>query len=114
MPITLGVHDNHYCSANPRFIAVVTECSGGGSFVILPIHHVCNSPSPSSLIDTSGTRLNCSVPQTGRVDPQHPRVCGHTARVLDVKWNPFDDHCIASCSEDGTVRTLPSFCSCSE
>ncbi|XP_074480798.1 coronin-2A isoform X3 [Sebastes fasciatus] len=42
--------------------------------------------------------------QTGRVDPQHPRVCGHSARVLDVKWNPFDDHCIASCSEDCTVK----------
>lgn len=44
--------------------------------------------------------------QTGRMDPQHPRVCGHRGRVLDVKWNPFDDHCIASCSEDCTVRIL--------
>ncbi|TMS01859.1 Coronin-2A, partial [Larimichthys crocea] len=41
---------------------------------------------------------------TGRVDPQHPRVCGHSGRVLDVKWNPFNDHCIASCSEDCTVK----------
>uniref|UniRef100_A0A3B5AAZ6 Coronin n=1 Tax=Stegastes partitus TaxID=144197 RepID=A0A3B5AAZ6_9TELE len=80
VPITRSVHDNHYCSANPCFIAVVTECAGGGSFLVLPIHH------------------------TGRVDPQHPRVCGHSARVLDVKWNPFDDHCIASCSEDCTVK----------
>lgn len=37
------------------------------------------------------------------MDPQHPRVCGHRGRVLDVKWNPFDDHCVASCSEDCTV-----------
>uniref|UniRef100_A0A667Y7T3 Coronin n=1 Tax=Myripristis murdjan TaxID=586833 RepID=A0A667Y7T3_9TELE len=80
VPITRSVHDNHYCAANPCFIAVVTECGGGGSFLVLPIHH------------------------TGRVDPQHPRVCGHSARVLDVKWNPFDDHCIASCSEDCTVK----------
>ncbi|KAI3375990.1 hypothetical protein L3Q82_016521, partial [Scortum barcoo] len=80
VPITRSVHDNHYCSANPLFIAVVTECAGGGSFVVLPIHH------------------------TGRVDPQYPRVCGHSGRVLDVKWNPFDDHCIASCSEDCTVK----------
>uniref|UniRef100_A0A3Q1ISE5 Coronin n=1 Tax=Anabas testudineus TaxID=64144 RepID=A0A3Q1ISE5_ANATE len=80
VPITRSVHDNHYCSANPCFIAVVTECAGGGSFIVLPIHH------------------------TGRVDPQHPRVCGHNGRVLDVKWNPFDDHCIASCSEDCTVK----------
>uniref|UniRef100_A0A7N8YHF1 Coronin n=1 Tax=Mastacembelus armatus TaxID=205130 RepID=A0A7N8YHF1_9TELE len=80
VPITRSVHDNHYCSANPCFIAVVTECAGGGSFLVLPVHH------------------------TGRVDPQHPRVCGHSGRVLDVKWNPFDDHCIASCSEDCTVK----------
>ncbi|XP_070785777.1 coronin-2A [Enoplosus armatus] len=80
VPITRSVHDNHYCSANPCFIAVVTECAGGGSFLVLPIHH------------------------TGRVDPQHPRVCGHSGRVLEVKWNPFDDHCIASCSEDCTVK----------
>ncbi|KAM6959782.1 coronin-2A [Tautogolabrus adspersus] len=80
VPVTRSVHDNHYCSANPCFIAVVTECAGGGSFLVLPIHH------------------------TGRVDPQHPRVCGHSGRVLDVKWNPFDDHCIASCSEDCTVK----------
>uniref|UniRef100_A0A8D3C0L8 Coronin n=1 Tax=Scophthalmus maximus TaxID=52904 RepID=A0A8D3C0L8_SCOMX len=80
VPITRSVHDNHHCSANPCFIAVVTECAGGGSFLVLPVHH------------------------TGRVDPQHPRVCGHSGRVLDVKWNPFDDHCIASCSEDCTVK----------
>ncbi|XP_061566789.1 coronin-2B-like [Cololabis saira] len=80
VPITWSVHDNHYCSANPCFIAVVTECAGGGSFVVLPIYH------------------------TGRVDPLHPRVCGHSGRVLDVKWNPFDDYCIASCSEDCTVK----------
>ncbi|KAM9837047.1 coronin-2A [Aulostomus maculatus] len=78
--ITRSVHDNHYCSANPCFIAVVTECAGGGSFIVLPIY------------------------LTGRVDPLHPRVCGHRGRVLDVKWNPFDDHCIASCSEDCTVK----------
>uniref|UniRef100_A0A3Q3EWL6 Coronin n=1 Tax=Kryptolebias marmoratus TaxID=37003 RepID=A0A3Q3EWL6_KRYMA len=80
VPITRSVHDNHYCSANPCFVAVVTECAGGGSFLVLPIHH------------------------TGRVEPHHPRVCGHSGRVLDVKWNPFDDFCIASCSEDCTVK----------
>ncbi|KAM9717525.1 LOW QUALITY PROTEIN: coronin-2A-like [Menidia menidia] len=80
VPITRSVHDNHFCSANPCFIAVVTECAGGGAFLVLPIRH------------------------RGRVDPQHPRVCGHGGRVLDVKWNPFDDLCVASCSEDCTVK----------
>uniref|UniRef100_A0A8C5HMR3 Coronin n=1 Tax=Gouania willdenowi TaxID=441366 RepID=A0A8C5HMR3_GOUWI len=80
VPITGSVHDNHFCSANPSFIAIVTESVGGGSFLVLPIN------------------------QTGRVDPRHPRVSGHSGPVLDVKWNPFDDHCVASCSEDCTVR----------
>ncbi|CAL1590260.1 unnamed protein product [Knipowitschia caucasica] len=80
LPITRSVHDTHCCTVNPAFIAVVTECSGGGAFLVLPIN------------------------DTGRVDPLQPRVCGHRAQVLDVKWNPFDDHCIASCSEDCTVK----------
>ncbi|XP_066526830.1 coronin-2B [Hoplias malabaricus] len=80
LPITRGVHDNHCCAVNPRFIAVVTECAGGGAFIVIPIR------------------------RTGRVDPHHPRVCGHRARVLDVKWDPFNDHRIASCSEDCTVK----------
>lgn len=41
--------------------------------------------------------------QTGKVDPHHPKVSGHRGNVLDIKWNPFDDFCIASCSEDNTV-----------
>ena len=44
--------------------------------------------------------------QTGKVDPHHPRVSGHRGNVLDIKWNPFNDYCIASCSEDATVRCL--------
>ena len=35
-----------------------------------------------------------------------PKVCGHRAPVTDIKWNPFDDHVIASCSEDTTVILL--------
>lgn len=46
------------------------------------------------------------VLQKGRVDPHHPRVCGHSAQVLDVKWDPFDDQRIASCSEDCTVGSF--------
>ncbi|XP_033869514.1 coronin-2A-like isoform X1 [Acipenser ruthenus] len=80
VPITKSVHDSHFCTVNPRFIAVVTECAGGGAFLIIPIH------------------------QTGKIDPHHPRVCGHRGNVLDIKWNPFDDFSIASGSEDSTVK----------
>ncbi|XP_044295621.1 coronin-2A [Varanus komodoensis] len=80
VPITQSVHDNHFCAVNPRFIAVVTECVGGGAFLVIPIN------------------------QTGKLDPHYPRICGHRGNVLDIKWNPFDDFVIASCSEDATVK----------
>ncbi|KAB1280012.1 Coronin-2A [Camelus dromedarius] len=79
VPITRSVHDNHFCAVNPHFIAVVTECAGGGAFLVIPLH------------------------QTGKLDPHYPKVCGHRGNVLDIKWNPFDDFEIASCSEDATV-----------
>ncbi|GCC29594.1 coronin-2B-like [Chiloscyllium punctatum] len=80
VPITKSVQDNYFCSVNPKFIAVVTECAGGGAFYIIPIG------------------------QTGKVDPLQPKVCGHRGNVLDIKWNPFDDYIIASSSEDSTVK----------
>uniref|UniRef100_A0A8C1WFY9 Coronin n=2 Tax=Cyprinus carpio TaxID=7962 RepID=A0A8C1WFY9_CYPCA len=80
VPITSSVHDNHLCAVNPRFIAVITECAGGGAFLVLSINH------------------------TGKVDPHHPKVSGHRSNVLDIKWNPFNDFSIASCSEDTTVK----------
>ncbi|XP_036859993.2 coronin-2A isoform X2 [Manis javanica] len=80
VPITHSVHDNHFCAVNPHFIAVVTECAGGGAFLVIPLH------------------------QTGKLDPHYPKVCGHKGNVLDIKWNPFDDFEIASCSEDAMIK----------
>ncbi|KAG8130318.1 hypothetical protein E2320_017123 [Naja naja] len=80
VPITHSVYDNQFCAVNPRFIAVVTECAGGGAFLVIPIS------------------------QVGKLDPHYPRICGHKGNVLDIKWNPFDDFVIASCSEDTTVK----------
>ncbi|MGH0164652.1 UNVERIFIED_CONTAM: hypothetical protein FKN15_047945, partial [Acipenser sinensis] len=42
---------------------------------------------------------------TGRIDPHYPKVCGHQGNVLDIKWNPFIDNIIASCSEDTSHST---------
>lgn len=44
VPITRSVHDNQLCAVNPRFLAVITECAGGGAFLVLPIHHVRPAP----------------------------------------------------------------------
>uniref|UniRef100_A0A8B9LDY2 Coronin n=1 Tax=Astyanax mexicanus TaxID=7994 RepID=A0A8B9LDY2_ASTMX len=80
IPITKNVHDNHFCAVNSKFLAIVTESAGGGSFIVIP------------------------VAQAGRIDPHHPKVCGHQGNVLDIKWNPFHENIIASCSEDSSVR----------
>ena len=44
--------------------------------------------------------------QTGRVDTNQAKVAGHRSRVLDIKWNPFDENLIASASEDCTIKVI--------
>ncbi|CAF3487970.1 unnamed protein product [Adineta steineri] len=78
--ITRNAHDGSFCAVNSKFLAIVTETSGGGSFLVLLLSEV------------------------GRIDVDHPRIRGHRAPVVDLKFNPFNDHEIASCSDDGTVK----------
>ncbi|XP_011303428.1 coronin-2B-like isoform X3 [Fopius arisanus] len=78
--ITKNAHDSQFCAVNPKFIAIVTEVAGGGAFLVIPLDN------------------------TGRLDFNANRVTGHTGPVLDIKWNPFNDNVIASCSDDCTVK----------
>lgn len=78
--ITKNAHDSQFCAVNPKFVAVVTEVAGGGAFIVIPI--------------------DC----TGRLDFNASRVTGHTGPILDIKWNPFNDNVIASCSDDCTIK----------
>jgi len=78
--LTRNAQDGHYCAVNPKFLAVVVEVGGGGSFVVLPLE------------------------KCGRVDYNVWKVTGHAGPVLDVKWNPFNDNIIASASEDCQIR----------
>ncbi|KAI4821194.1 hypothetical protein KUCAC02_029136, partial [Chaenocephalus aceratus] len=71
--------DSSFCAVNPKFVALIIEASGGGAFLVLPLH------------------------KTGRIDKSYPTVCGHTGPVLDIDWCPHNDHVIASGSEDCTV-----------
>ncbi|XP_038078174.1 LOW QUALITY PROTEIN: coronin-2B-like [Patiria miniata] len=80
IPITKNSHDGFFCAVNPKFVAVVLECQGGGAFLVVPIDRF------------------------GRQDALNNRLSGHKGPVLDIKWNPFNDNEIASCSEDGTVK----------
>ncbi|CAN7983294.1 unnamed protein product, partial [Ixodes hexagonus] len=80
LKITKNAHDGYFCAVNPKFLAVVTETAGGGSFLVVPIE------------------------STGRVEVSAGKVTGHKGPVLDLKWNPFNDNVIASCSDDCTVK----------
>ena len=82
--------------ANPQYISVNWEASGGGAFAVIPIN------------------------EKGRLPEQLPLFRGHTAVVLDTDWykppvthcfanaqiaprSPFNDSLIASGSDDGKV-----------
>ncbi|KRZ91380.1 Coronin-2A [Trichinella sp. T8] len=71
---------NSFCAVNPKFISFVLDVSGGGAFQVVPLK------------------------RTGRIDCVYGRMNGHRGPVSDLKFNPFNDNVLASCSEDSTVR----------
>jgi len=38
--ITRSSWDSTFCSVNPKYLAVITEAAGGGSFLVLPLEKV--------------------------------------------------------------------------
>ncbi|EQL38355.1 hypothetical protein RJZ56_002751 [Blastomyces dermatitidis] len=77
--ISKNAWDTNLVKANPKYISVNWETSGGGAFAVLPID------------------------ETGKAPDRFPLFRGHTAVVLDTDWNPFNDSLIASGSDDGKV-----------
>jgi len=49
-------------------------------------------------------KLSACHLQVGRVDVHAGRVTGHKGQIYDIKWSPFNDNLIASCSDDNTVK----------
>ncbi|KAF2277960.1 actin-binding protein-like protein [Westerdykella ornata] len=77
--ISKNAWDTNLIKANPEYISVNWEASGGGAFAVIPIN------------------------EKGRLPEQIPLFRGHTAAVLDTDWSPFNDSLIASASDDGKV-----------
>ncbi|XP_071942411.1 coronin-2B-like [Antedon mediterranea] len=80
LKITDNAHDSNFCAVNPKFLAVVLNAAGGGAFAVIPLK------------------------KNGRIDASYPKIVGHSGPVLDIKWSPFDDNLIASCSDDGLIK----------
>ncbi|KAK5079080.1 Coronin-like protein crn1 [Lithohypha guttulata] len=77
--ISKNAWDSNLVKANPEYISVNWEASGGGAFAVIPVE------------------------ERGRVPDRIPLFRGHTAVVLDTDWNPFNDSLLASGSDDGKV-----------
>lgn len=71
--------EQNYIKANALFMATGVA-GGGGPFAIL------------------------NIANPGRFEPDNPVVAGHSAAVLDFDFNPFNDHIVASASEDQTIK----------
>ncbi|KAI1433949.1 DUF1900-domain-containing protein [Xylaria sp. CBS 124048] len=77
--ISRNAWDTNLIKANPEYLAVNWEASGGGAFAVIPLN------------------------ERGKIPDVIPLFRGHTAAVLDTDWNPFNDRVIASASDDGKV-----------
>ncbi|KAI3333382.1 hypothetical protein F4824DRAFT_472334 [Ustulina deusta] len=77
--ISRNAWDTNLIKANPEFLAVNWEASGGGAFAVIPLE------------------------ERGKIPDVIPLFRGHTAAVLDTDWNPFNDRVIASASDDAKV-----------
>ena len=77
--VTNNAWDSNIIKTNGKFISVNWNASGGGAFAILPIEEV------------------------GKAPDKVPLFRGHTAQVLDTDFDPFDDHRIASVSDDSKI-----------
>src|SRR4051794_24915143 len=82
--LTKTAWDSNYVAANPKFLAVCWQTGGGGGVGVL------------------------NQNKTGKLG-EMPIISGHKAPVLDVDWSPFNDHILATASEDCTVKiwTIP-------
>jgi len=78
--ITRTSWESTYCAVSTKFVAVITEAAGGGSFLVMPLT------------------------KTGRVNIDNPMVSGHKGAVLDIAWCPHNDNVIASASDDCTIK----------
>ncbi|ODQ77345.1 hypothetical protein BABINDRAFT_163603, partial [Babjeviella inositovora NRRL Y-12698] len=79
LKITKNAWDSNLIKANSKYIAVNWESSGGGAFAVIPVQETGKAPDKTSLFR------------------------GHTATILDVDFNPFDEQMIVSSSDDGRI-----------
>ncbi|XP_062434050.1 coronin-1B isoform X2 [Rhea pennata] len=80
--------DSTFCAVNPAFVAIIVEASGGGAFLVLPLHKVWQ------------------IPENGLNQPLTEPVVvleGHSKRVGIVTWHPTARNVLLSAGCDNVV-----------
>uniref|UniRef100_A0A8K9XQ44 Coronin n=1 Tax=Oncorhynchus mykiss TaxID=8022 RepID=A0A8K9XQ44_ONCMY len=80
--------DSSFCAVNPKFVAIIIEASGGGAFLVLPLHKVWQ------------------IPENGLVTGLSEPVVvleGHSKRVGIITWHPTARNVLLSAGCDNLV-----------
>ncbi|EHH27372.1 hypothetical protein EGK_17555 [Macaca mulatta] len=80
--------DSSFCAVNPRFVAIIIEASGGGAFLVLPLHKVWQIPE-------NGLTLSLTEPVV--------ILEGHSKRVGIVAWHPTARNVLLSAGCDNAI-----------
>jgi len=78
---TSSSSDGTFCSVNPKFLALITQATGGGSFMIIPTHV------PLGRLPTNITPIN-----------------GHSKPVTELAWCRHNDNVLATADDDGVIK----------
>lgn len=78
--VTRSAWDTNTLAASTKLWGCIWEAGGGGAFVV------------------------STYEETGKRTPNPPKVTGHKAAVLDIKFSPFNPYLVASGSEDCMVK----------
>lgn len=83
--------DSSFCAVNPRFVAIIVDASGGGAFLVLPLHKVS-----AFLFFFKFLPIACSVRRLFMSDVK----AGKPVLWQMPRKNPFNvsNHCNPSCT----------------
>ncbi|XP_035999453.1 uncharacterized protein LOC118564722 [Fundulus heteroclitus] len=65
--------DSSFCAVNPKFVAIIIEASGGGAFLVLPLHKPSKTISSCAAIGCFTQRRHTSGFQDRPKRQKHPR-----------------------------------------
>ncbi|NXG49751.1 COR1B protein, partial [Psilopogon haemacephalus] len=101
--------DSTFCAVNPAFLAIIVEASGGGAFLVLPLHKVMLPGRRPALLCppcSSAPSQVWQIPEGGLSQPLTEPVVvleGHSKRVGIVSWHPTARNVLLSAGCDNVV-----------